>query len=201
MFKPSLAVLGQASPRCRVDREGWQAAGSGEVPAPAAACAGTGTTHPWPVPQPTPGQRRWEAAAGQGVECGLGAAVPARGAPEGFGLGKERGAGGSAPHHPHSNTSPFTNSNYFLFPFIVINTWRLRWIKYWILLSIYINVDTHTYVSLTYIHMHRDIPRLPPTSQIFFLAQYGPRMNWCSGDPHRADGGKSTEPRGWFLCW
>lgn len=160
-------------------------------------CTATGTTHPLPVLQPTPGQARREAAVGQGVEYRLGAAVPAKAAAgqpwmaSGWGGSRAEGAWvrGSATHHltphQHSNTSPFINSNYFLFPFIMINTRRLRGIKYWLLLNIY-----------------RDSP--PSTSQTFLLAQYGPKTEPVLRGPARyslAASGKSTKLRGWFLCW
>lgn len=147
MFKPSLAALGHASPGCHVDREVAQ------------------RTH-GRCSSPPRDRGDGKAAVGQGVECGLGAAVPARAAKAaagqpwralGWGGSGEEGARaqGSATHHlaphRHSNTSLFINSNYFPFPFIMINTWRLCWIKYWLPLNIFIN--TYTHISLSRIYM------------------------------------------------
>lgn len=94
----------------------------------------------------------------------------------GIKLEKEQRGGGSSAAFSHSASCtpsgaaapPFIHSNYFPFPFIMINMWGLCWINYWFLLNISINTPPH----VSYIHTERF---LPPThnSQTFFLAQYG----------------------------
>lgn len=115
-------------------------------------------------------------------------------------------AEGSATHHlaphRHSNTSLLIESNYFPFPFIMISTWRLCWIKYWLLLTIFIN--THTHIYLYILHIYIEIFPHSHTSQTFFLAQYGPKTEPPPKGPARCSfvaSEKSAKPRGWFLCW
>lgn len=106
-----------------------------------------------------------------------------------------------APHR-QSNTSLLIESNYFPFPFIMISTWRLCWIKYWLLLNIFINTHTHIYLYIS--HIYIEIFPHSHTSQTFFLAQYGPKTEPVLKGPTRCSfvaSGKNAKPRGWFLCW
>lgn len=114
---------------------------------------------------------------GQGAKCGLGAAPPppprgtkaAAGQPgwlwDGEGVERRELDHGARPLTGTATPPSFINSNYFPFPFIMINTWRLCWIKYWLLLNIFIK--THRHIKSIY----RDFPPNTHTSQTFFLAQ------------------------------
>lgn len=98
-----------------------------------------------------------------GAGGGLGNQDPARAAAVGqpwgaVGSGKGGGEGLTvdicslpfippASHHLSINSHfPFI-SIYFPFPFIMINTWRLCWIKYWLLRNIFINTHIWIYIS------------------------------------------------------
>lgn len=59
--------------------------------------------------------------------------------------GAEPAATRSPPAQQHL---PLISSNYCPFPFIMINTCRLRWIKYWLPLNIFTNTHTHTYIFM-----------------------------------------------------
>lgn len=71
--------------------------------------------------------------------------------------------------HQRSNTSPLLTAIISLFPFIMINTYRLCWIKYWLPLNI-LWTHIHTYIA----HICRDFTSYLCHLSVF-IAQYGPR--------------------------
>lgn len=87
----------------------------------------------------------------------------------GIKLEKEQRGGGSSAAFSHSASCtpsgaaapPFIGSNYFPFPFIMINMWGLCWINHWFLLNISINTPP-TYLTYTQrdFSLPHTIPRL-----------------------------------------
>lgn len=110
--------------------------------------------------------------------------------------GAEPAATRSPPAQRHL---PLISSNYCPFPFIMINTCRLRWIKYWLPLNIFTNTHTHIYIYVAC--PCRDFPPLPSTSQPLQPGM-GPGHEQCPGDStrlscgwgERRDEGLGSEP-------